>query len=194
MTRLQRNTVVSVLTVAVVASATLALASGGGEGHGGNLLKDFLYRILNFAIMIGLLAYFVAKPFKNGMANRRESIEKALEEARKAQADAEAKFAEYDAKLAAANEEIEELSAAIGREGELERKNILENAEKMAAKIEQDADRNAELAVSKARAELRQEAAVLAVELAKGLLEKNFTADDQKRLVDEYIEKVGELQ
>ena len=144
--------------------------------------------------MFGLLAYFITKPFKRGMAGRREAIEKSLEEARRAQAEAEAKFAEYEAKLAAANQEIEELTAAIRREGELERSTIIENARQMAAKIEQDADRNANLAVAKARAELRQEAAQPAVTLAKDLLEKNFTADDQKRLVDEYIEKVGELQ
>ncbi|PLX99231.1 MAG: ATPase [Desulfuromonas sp.] len=194
MTRLQRNVVISVLTLSALACATVALAAGGGDGHGGGLLKDFLWRILNFVVMFGLLAYFVTKPFKRGMADRREAIEKSLEEARKAQAEAEAKFAEYDAKLAAANEEIEELTKAMRREAELERDSILANAKEMAAKIEEDADRNASLAVAKARSELRQEAAALAVSLAKDLLEKNFTADDQKRLVDEYIEKVGGLQ
>ena len=194
MIRLQRYLSISVLVAVALLCAGVALAAGGGDGHGGDLLKDFLYRILNFAIMFGLLAYFITKPFKRGMAGRREAIEKSLEEARRAQAEAEAKFAEYEAKLAAANQEIEELTAAIRREGELERSTIIENARQMAAKIEQDADRNANLAVAKARAELRQEAAQLAVTLAKDLLEKNFTADDQKRLVDGYIEKVGGLQ
>jgi F-type H+-transporting ATPase subunit b len=41
--------------------------------------------------------------------------------------------------------------------------------------------------------ELRAEAARLAVELAEELLGKNVTAADQKRLVDEYMQKVGEL-
>lgn len=194
MTRVQRTLVVSLTTAAVVACATLALASGGGEGHGGGLLKDFLYRILNFAVMFGLLAYFVSKPLKRGMAGRRESIEKSLEDARRAQAEAEAKFAEYESKLAAANKEVEEIYAAIRREGELERDNILSSAKQMATKIEEEADRNANLAIAKARTELRQEAAKLAVALAEELVSKNFTADDQKRLVDEYIEKVGELQ
>jgi len=193
MTRVQRTLVCSILVAVVLACASLALASGGAEGHGGQL-KDFLYRIFNFAVMFGLLAYFVTKPIKRGMAGRRESIEQALEEARRAQAEAEAKFAEYDAKLAKANEEIEEIYAAIRREGELERDQIVASAKAMAVKIEQDADKNASLAVEKARAELRQEAARLAVSLAREMVEKNFTADDQKRLVDEYIEKVGELQ
>lgn len=194
MTRVQRTLVCSVPVAVVLACASLALAAGGGDGHGGGLLKDFLYRIFNFAVMFGLLAYFVTKPLKNGMAGRREAIEKSLEEARKAQAEAEAKFAEYETKLAKANEEIEEIYAAIRREGELERDQIIASAREMAAKIEQYADRNASLAVEKARSELRQEAARLAVALAREMVEKKFTADDQKRLVEEYIEKVGELQ
>ena len=60
-------------------------------------------------------------------------------------------------------------------------------------KIEQDAEKAAELEVAKARKELQQEAAVLAVELAEKMLKKNFTKDDDTRLVDEYMQKVGEL-
>jgi F-type H+-transporting ATPase subunit b len=47
--------------------------------------------------------------------------------------------------------------------------------------------------IDKARTELREEAARLAVELAKDLLKQQVNADDQKRLVDEYMQKVGEL-
>ncbi len=47
--------------------------------------------------------------------------------------------------------------------------------------------------MAQARAELRDEAARLAVELAEDLLKKQVSADDQKRLVEEYMQKVGEL-
>ena len=70
---------------------------------------------------------------------------------------------------------------------------ILTSAKEMATKIEQEADSKAASAVARARLELRAEAARLAVELAEELLSKNVTAADQKRLVDEYMQKVGEL-
>ena len=63
----------------------------------------------------------------------------------------------------------------------------------MAVKIEKDAEKAAELEVAKARQELQQEAAALAVELAEKMLKQNFTKDDDTRLVDEYMQKVGEL-
>ena len=127
------------------------------------------------------------------MASRREGIEKALTEAKQAKADAEAKFAEYDQKLALATEEIEEISNAIRREGELEQKKIIESAREMAIKIEKDAENAAALEVAKARSELQREAVELAVTLAEDLLKKNFTKEDDARLIDEYMKKVGEL-
>jgi F-type H+-transporting ATPase subunit b len=174
-------------------TAGFALAASGGHVDSGVLLKDFLYRCLNFVLMLAILIYFVAKPFKKGMAARREGIAKALQEAETTRQQAEAKFAEYDAKLSKAAGEIEQIYAAIRQEGEQERERILANAREMAAKIQQEAEKSAATAVAKARLELRQEASMLAVALAEELLKKDFTKADHVRLVEEYMQKVGEL-
>jgi len=179
----------------VLALCGVAFASGGAEHHvdSGILMKDFLYRVLNFAIVVAILVYSLRKPLKKGLSGRREEIERSLAEAEKIKAEAEAKFAEYDRKLAQATDEIAEISGAIRREGELEKQKIIENAKAMAIKIEQDAEKAAELEVAKARVELQREAAQLAVGLAEDLLKKNFTKEDDARLIDEYMQKVGEL-
>lgn len=174
-------------------TAGVALAAGGGHVDSGVLLKDFLYRCLNFVLMLAILIYFVAKPIKKGMAARREGIAKALQEAETTRQQAEAKFAEYDAKLSKAEGEIEQIYAAIRQEGEQERERILANAQEMAVKIQQEAEKSAATAVAKARLELRQEASLLAVSLAEELLKKGFTEADHVRLVEEYMQKVGEL-
>ena len=184
--------IVLALTALTVLPAT-ALAAGGAHVDSGVLLKDFIWRCLNFAVMVGLLGYFVTKPIRNGLQNRRADIEKTLSDAAAARDAAEAKAREYQEKLAKAAAEIDGIYAAIRREGELERDKILASAKEMAAKIEQEADAKAAGAVARARLELRAEAARLAVALAEELLAKNVTAADQKRLVDEYMQKVGEL-
>jgi F-type H+-transporting ATPase subunit b len=169
--------------------------ASGGEGHAdsGVLLKDFLYRVFNFAIVVGILVYFLAKPLKKGMAGRREEIAAALAESEQVKLAAEAKFAEYDQKLAAASAEIAEISSAIKREGELEKEKIIASARETATKIEQEAEKAAALEIAKARKELQTEAVRLAVELAEELLKTNFTSEDDTRLIDEYMQKVGEL-
>jgi len=184
----------------LVAGSLIGLSAGvavaAGDGHhvdSGVLLKDFLYRVLNFSLLVAGLAYFVAKPLKNALANRREGIEQELKEAREAAEYAEKRFAEYDAKLTRAEEEIGQIKADIKQEAELEKQRIIENAEKMAAKIKEDSGKTAENEIEKARLALQQEAAELAVELAGDLLKKNFNREDQARLVEEYKLKVGEL-
>lgn len=183
---------ISLLIIGLVSGSVFA-SGGGHEVESGVLMKDFLYRIFNFAIVVAILVYFLTKPIKKGLSGRREGIEKALADAQQAKQDAEAKFAEYDRKLARATEEIAEISDSIRREGELEKIKIIDSAKLMAEKIEQDAEKAAELEVAKARTELQREAVQLAVGIAEDLLNKNFTKDDDARLIDEYMQKVGEL-
>lgn len=188
-----KTVLLSLLLIATISGAAFASGGGGHEVESGVLMKDFLYRVFNFSIVVAVLVYFLTKPIKKGLAGRREEIEKALAEAKRTKEEAEAKFAEYDRKLARATEEIAEISDSIRREGELEKIKIIENAKNMAVKIEQDAEKAAELEVAKARTELQREAVQLAVEVAEDLLKKNFTKDDDTRLIDEYMQKVGEL-
>lgn len=197
--RFIRTTTTASLVLGLILVATTAALAAGGDYHhdAGTLLKDFLYRILNFGILVAILAFFITRPLKKALAERRETLSRDLENAQKARDAAEAKFAEYDRKLKDATAEIEQLQADIRREGELEREKILANAQEMAAKIAKDAEGLAAQEVAKARRQLRQEAAALAISLAREMLKKNFTEEDQTRLVDEYMQKmqkVGELR
>ena len=185
---------ITLAALAMVSLPVVTMAAGGEhQVDSGVILKDFIWRCINFAVMVGLIGYFVSKPIRNALQNRRAEIEKTLADAAAARDAAETKAREYQEKLAKASAEIETIYAAIRREGEMERDKILASAKEMAAKIEQEADAKAAGAVARARLELRAEAARLAVELAEELLAKNVTAADQKRLVDEYMQKVGEL-
>ena len=177
----------------VLAPVAAFAAGGGGHADSGAVLKDFIYRCFNFALMAGLLAYFVTKPIRKGLKGRTAEIEKTLADAEAAKAAAEAKHKEYSEKLAKATEEIAGITEAIRREGEVERDKIIAAAKDMADKIEREADNKAAGVVAKARIELREEASRLAVELAEDMLKKQVSADDQKRLVEEYMQKMGEL-
>ncbi|MBW6510819.1 MAG: F0F1 ATP synthase subunit B [Desulfuromonadaceae bacterium] len=193
--RSTRTITVFLATLAMSLLCVGAALAAGDANHAdaGVLWKDFLYRCFNFALTLGILAYFVTKPIRNGLAGRRDAIATSLAEAEQARHDAEAKFAEYDAKLTSAAAEIDEIYTAIKREAELEREKILASAAESALKIKAEAEKLAENEVVKARIALRQEAVRLAVEIAEDLLKKNVNEQDQKQLVDEYMQQVGEL-
>jgi len=187
-----------VILISLIASAVLA--SGGGESahnadHGAAQMKDFGWRVFDFALLVAILVWAMKKAnVKASLSERQNQIEKSLEEAQSARATAEAKLAEYSGKLERATKEIDEIQAAIVREGEQEKARIIAEAHKAAEKIVVQAAQSAEQEVMKARAELHSEAARLAVELASGKLSAAIQQADHDRFVGEYLDKVGQLQ
>lgn len=184
----------------ILGFAALCFASGG-EGGGahhpdsGAQMKDFAWRVLDFALLAAILWWALKKAnVKGALADRSAGIEKALSEAVNAKKAAEAKMAEYADKLAKANKEIEEIQAAMKRDGEAEKVRIIAEANAAAIKIREQAAAAAEQEVLKARTELREEAGRLAIQLAEKSLKEKIGKSDQDRLVGEYLAKVVHIQ
>jgi F-type H+-transporting ATPase subunit b len=182
----------------IVLLANIGFASeGGGEHHpdSGAQMKDFMWRVLNFAVLVGILWYALKKAdVKGSLAARQVEIESSLKDAEAGRDAAEAKLLEYRAKLDQASKEIDELHAAIIREGELEKGRIITEAKSAAEKIIAQAALSAEQETVKARTELRAEAARLAVEIATGKLTGAINKNDHDRFVGEYLDKVVQIQ
>ncbi|QEM69559.1 ATP synthase F0 subunit B [Geobacter sp. FeAm09] len=184
----------------IVLAASAGFANEGGEGaqhadHAAAQMKDLGWRVLNFAVLVGILVWALKKAnVKGTLAARQAQIEKDLKEAQAGKAAAEAKLVEYSAKLDQASREIDELHAAIIREGEQEKERIIAEAQVAARKIADQAAQSAEQETLKARAELRAEAARLAVELAAGKLTGAIQKADHDRFVGEYLDKVVQIQ
>lgn len=170
-----------------VAAETVQHADSGAQ------LKDFLYRLFNFALLAGILIWAMKKANVKGLlAGRRAEVAKVLREAEEIKEDAERKLAEYTEKLEKASSEIDEIYAAIKQEGEAEKNRIIAAANQAAERIRRQAQVAAQQEVQQASAHLQAETARLAVQLARTTLEKSVTQDDQDRFVDEYISKVVE--
>jgi F-type H+-transporting ATPase subunit b len=183
----------------IILAATVGFASeGGGGAHhpdSGAQMKDFGWRVLNFVVLFGILWFALKKAdVKGSLAARQTQIEKDLKDAQEGRAAAEAKLAEYSGKLSQATQEIDELQAAIIREGEQEKERIIAEAKIAAQKIAAQASQSAEQETVKARAELRAEAARLAVEIATGKLTGAIQKADHDRFVGEYLDKVVQIQ
>lgn len=193
----------SVIVPLSVCAALVVLASAGFAAEGGEgahhvdtakQFKDFIWRVVDFAALVVLIVWALKKAdVKGSLAARREGIAKALNEAVVARENAERKFAEYNERLARANQEVDEIYAAIKREGELEKERIIAEAKASAEKIREQANLAAQQEVARARAELQGEAAQLAVRIAEQTLREKITKEDQDRLVGEYLTKVVEL-
>jgi F-type H+-transporting ATPase subunit b len=187
---------VGVLGVALLAlSAGGALASGGGhEAGGGELLKDFIGRSVNFVLLVGLLGYFLRKPLAEGLAGRRDKVTETLRHARQAREEAEGRAAILARQLAESEERIAALVERMKQENEQERDKLLEKARHTADSIRREAEAGAAREIERARRELRAEAVSLAIDLAEQRLKEGLQAADQERLVEQYLKQVGENQ
>lgn len=169
-----------------VASPALAAEEGS---HGGG--SDMVWRIVNFAILA--IALFLALRYlkvKDFFADRKKTIMVGLEEAKKAKEDAEKKVKEFELKFSSLDKRLEEIYQEIREEGEIEKKRIIEEAIKMAGRIQEQARLAAEQEIKKAKEEIKGEIARVAVEMAEEILRNEITAADHERLIKEYLEKV----
>ncbi|RQW90004.1 MAG: hypothetical protein EHM79_01965 [Geobacter sp.] len=185
---------VSAVFIGLILLATSGLASETAHHvDSGLLIKDFAYRLFNFVLLAGILAWAMKKANVKGLlAARRADVEKVLREADEIRAEAERKLAEYSEKLEKATREIDEIHTAIKQEGEAEKARIILEANQAAERIRKQAQVSAHQEVQQATARLQAETARLSVQLATTTLKQSVTQDDQDRFVDEYLSKVVE--
>ena len=122
--------------------------------------------LLNFATVAGVIAWFSRKNLPAVFRNRTASIQKSLEEARRASEEANRRLSEIESRLGRIDEEISQMRAASEKEAAAEEERIraaaAEDARRFSASVEQEIA----TAVKSARRDLTVYAADLAVSLA----------------------------
>jgi F-type H+-transporting ATPase subunit b len=172
--------------------ASIAYASGGGEGgHEGNKKWfEFFWKTFDFVVLVGFLYWVLAAKIKEFFVGRRQDIKDSLEKAAKQKTEAEGKFREYSEKIDKASAEIDGIFEMIKAQGVAEKQKIIEDAEKVAKKIKEDAQLRTAQELKKASDQLRAEAVVLSVQMAEEIIKRNIAVQDNETIVREYMEKV----
>lgn len=166
-------------------------SSGGEEAAHAPLWKDYMWKIINFAVLIIILWKFAKKPFQNFLKNRTELIEKTLNEAKAAKEAAMKALQEVEERLKTKDAEIESVISASRRAGEQERDKIIAETEKLKEKILEQAKTNIQFELKHAKEQIKAEAVNLAIELAEKKIKDKITKEDQEKLLDESLLKIG---
>ncbi len=178
--------------LALVLAAILvpAMVFASGDGGGGKAIYDLAMRIINFAILVGVLLYFVRKPAVEGIRNSIESVRTMIQEAETARKEAEARMKEAEDRLAGVDKEIEEIITHAREEAEVEKKRSLTDAEASVEKLKREAKMAIEQELKKSQDILTREAAVAAVALAEKIISEKVNPEDHQKFVTEYLEKL----
>lgn len=189
-----RKTALIVLFLSMILlSAVTVYASGGGEDSPWTASK-LIGRVINTIVLIGVLWYVLKKPLSTFFSERKDQIQKDLEEAKAQREKAERTIEEYRQKIAGMEHELEKMRDELKKSAETESQKVEANAERMAVSMVEAAKLAAEQEVRKAKIALKNESVELAVEMAESLIREKIGEDDRKRIVEDYLVKVGGMK
>lgn len=175
------------LPIAYCLLPVAAFAAEAGGEHGGGSIMEWVWRIVNFAILVFILVKFLNKPLKNYLQQRKELIEKSIKEAREAKELAMKALAEVEDRLKVKDKEIEEIISSAKTSGEREKERLVEEGEKLKAKILEQAKINIEYEVKRAKEKIKEEAVDAAMQIAEEKIKAKMTKDNQEKLLQESI-------
>jgi F-type H+-transporting ATPase subunit b len=172
--------------------ASYAFGSAAAEeGEHGSVFKDYIWKIINFLILAVILFKFAKKPLQNFLQKRTELIEKTLNEAKEAKEAATKALKEVEERLKVKDSEIAAIMAAAKKSGEHEKEAIIAESDKLRDKILEQAKTNIEYELKHAKEAIKAEAVELAMELAEKKLKDKLTKEEQEKLLDESLAKIG---
>jgi F-type H+-transporting ATPase subunit b len=152
----------------------------------------FIAQICNLFIQILLIKKFLFKPIRNIIAKRKELADAEIKDATKAKEEAEAVKAEYEQNMKEAKDKASEILTSAQKTANAQSEEIIKNAEEQAVQIKAKAEKDITLEKRKAVNEIKDEIGGMAMEIAGKVIEREISAEDHEKLIDEFIANVGE--
>ena len=157
-------------------------------------IGTILFSWINLMILFFALKRFLFKPVQKILTERQAAVDQALNDADEARARAEAAETEYTEKLTQAKEESAEILRNATRKAQQRSEEIVANARNAAAGIMQQNQDELEREKRRAESQLRSDVSELAVLVAEKVVGREINQNDHARLIDEFIESVGDVQ
>ncbi len=178
----------AILAAAFFPRAALA-AEAAGEEHGSWLL--LLFFAINFALFVGVIAYFAGPLIQKFLTDRSATIRTALSRASNALHEAEDLANKAAARMAALGAELKKLGDELEQETGFQVGKVADLAKSTAERIRRDTEMSKSALSEAAKRRVRAQLAESAATLASDLIGRDFQPADQGRLIDGFMDKLG---
>lgn len=188
----------SVIASTTVACAALLLpaaglcAEGGGEAAGGGSWTSLLFYVFNFAVFVWILVHYAGPAVREFFADRASGIKETFARAEatfKEAQDLANRAAERMSRLEA---EKKQLRADLDAETAYIANRIREMAREAALRIIRDTELTGDAITEAAQRHVRAMLAEATGKLARELMVKSFTDDDQARLLRGFEDRIAQ--
>ena len=151
----------------------------------------FIIQILNLFIQVYLIKKFLFKPINEILEKRKNLADKEIREAREAKDEADSLKTQYEDSLTNAHAEAAQIVSDAQKEAQSKADTLVHEAEAEAQSIKARAAADIEQEKKKAINEAKDEIGSLAMEIAGKVVEKEISESDHKKLIEDFISKVG---
>lgn len=151
----------------------------------------FIWTILTFLVLLGLLAKFAWRPLLQALDSRQAAITKSLDDAQQARVELERLQRESAQIIREARVEAESIVSRSRSDAERLKEEMKQSARSEAATIVKNAERQIELETQRALQQIRHEAVDLSVMIASKLIQRNLSKEDNEKLIEEALKQVS---
>jgi len=196
--------ILSRLTISAISLYGVVFASEGSvhgnSVHEGGWMEKwlsfdpglFMWTIVTFLIVLTILKWKAWGPLMSVLDKRAEDIENALSAADRAKEDAEKASQDYEELVQKAHAEAQQIIADSKAAGERVKNDIESVARENAEEIIGKAKTQIEAESQKAIQEIKSSVIDLAIEGAERIIEKNLDSEDNRKLVDQTLDSMGQ--
>ncbi len=177
------------IVTALLCPAVVHAAEGAPEE--GTWFALIFYTI-NFLLFIGILKRFGVPQLSAFFKNRAKAIRETATKAEQAFKDAQSLAAAASDQLKTLEAEKTRIATEMADETSYQVKQIAELTRETIARIERDTAVSVAAAREGGQRRLRESLASAAGSLAREMVQRNFQAADQSRLLDSFVTKLGE--
>lgn len=152
-----------------------------------------LFTAVVFGLLLVVLGSAAWKPIAQGLERRERGIADNISRAEKAAAEATAKLAEYESKLAAAAEESQRIVTEARKDAEAAGQKLIAAAQEEAAQSRERALAEIETAKRVALNELAAQSTDVAMSLAQRVVGREVRSEDHQGMIQEMLDKLPSL-
>lgn len=156
--------------------------------------STFVIQLINILVLYFVMRRYFFEPVRSFMERRKEKIRRDLREAELKKHEAEKFKNRYKKQLASAWEEAEDILVRAKKQGEKEKSEIINEAKREATSIIKRARVEIQREKTRAEKEITKKAVELSLDAAAKLIEKDLDREDHRRFIQQYLERIGEVQ
>lgn len=152
---------------------------------------DMVFTLVSFAILLWLIKRYAWGPITKIMQDRSDKIATDISSAEDARKEAENLAAKREVQLKESRQEATTIVSDAKTQGNKQRQAIIDKAQNDANVLKDSATAEIKQAKQDALLDVQNDVADLSIQIATKIIQKELKLDDQKALIDSYIEGLG---